>query len=143
MYLPSIPFLNLKEINQRYADELKAAAARVIDSGWYILGEEVTQFEKEFASYCGVPFCIGVGNGLDALTLILRAYKELGVLQKGDEVIVPANTYIAASYRLLKMVCARYLSSLTPRHLTLIPQALRKRSPRRRALSWLFTCMDS
>ncbi len=96
MYLPSIPFLNLKEINQRYADELKAAAARVIDSGWYILGEEVTQFEKEFASYCGVPFCIGVGNGLDALTLILRAYKELGVLQKGDEVIVPANTYIAS-----------------------------------------------
>ena len=96
MRTSNIPFLNLKEINQRYADELKAAAARVIDSGWYILGEEVTQFEKEFASYCGVPFCVGVGNGLDALTLILRAYKELGVIQKGDEVIVPANTYIAS-----------------------------------------------
>lgn len=91
-----IPFLSLKEINQSYADELKAAAARVIDSGWYITGEEVAQFEADYARYCGVAQCVGVGNGLDALTLILRAYKILGVLAEGDEVIVPANTYIAS-----------------------------------------------
>lgn len=91
-----IPFLDLKKINHQYAQELKDAAARVIDSGWYILGEEVQAFEKEFANYCGVNSAIGVANGLDALNLILRAYIELGVVQKGDEVIVPANTYIAS-----------------------------------------------
>lgn len=87
-----IPFLNLKEINAQYADELKKAAARVIDSGWYILGEEVNAFEKEFAQYCGVKHCIGVSNGLDALKLILKAYG----FGAGDEVIVPTNTYIAS-----------------------------------------------
>ena len=86
-----IPFLNLKEINAQYADELKAIACRVIDSGWYILGEEVSAFEKEFAEYCGVKHCIGVSNGLDALKLILKAYGY----GPGDEVIVPSNTYIA------------------------------------------------
>ena len=91
-----IPFLNLQAINARHADELKAAAARVIDSGWYILGQELTAFEQEFARYCGVRHAIGVGNGLDALSLILRAYKELGALHDGDEVIVPANTFIAS-----------------------------------------------
>jgi dTDP-4-amino-4,6-dideoxygalactose transaminase len=91
-----IPFLSLKDINARHADELKAAAARVIDSGWYILGQEVTTFEQAFAEYCGVRHAIGVGNGLDALSLILRGYKELGALHDGDEVIVPANTFIAS-----------------------------------------------
>jgi dTDP-4-amino-4,6-dideoxygalactose transaminase len=91
-----VPFLNAREINARCADELKAAAARVIDSGWYILGEEVAAFEREFAGYCGVQHAIGVGNGLDALSLILRGYKELGALQEGDEVIVPGNTFIAS-----------------------------------------------
>ena len=91
-----IPFLNLKDINARHADELKAAAARVIDSGWYILGQEVAAFEREFADYCGVRHAIGVGNGLDALSLILRGYKALGALHDGDEVIVPANTFIAS-----------------------------------------------
>jgi dTDP-4-amino-4,6-dideoxygalactose transaminase len=95
-FLMSIPFLSLKALNQRYADELKAAANRVIDSGWYILGEELAEFEKEFAQYCGAPACIGVGNGLDALTLILRAYRELEIMSPGDEIIVPANTYIAS-----------------------------------------------
>ncbi len=90
-----IPFLNLKSVNARHADELKAAVSRVIDSGWYILGEEVATFEARFAEYCGVEYCIGVGNGLDALILALRAYKLIGVLREGDEVIVPANTYIA------------------------------------------------
>ena len=94
--LMDIPFLDLQAINARHADELKAAAARVIDSGWYILGQELAAFEREFARYCGVRHAIGVGNGLDALSLILRAYKELGALHDGDEVIVPANTFIAS-----------------------------------------------
>jgi dTDP-4-amino-4,6-dideoxygalactose transaminase len=91
-----IPFLDLKAINQQYRDELVEAATRVIDSGWYIQGEEVEAFEREFADYCGTQHCIGVANGLDALTLSLRAWKELGKLKEGDEVIVPANTYIAS-----------------------------------------------
>ncbi|MGP9801371.1 DegT/DnrJ/EryC1/StrS family aminotransferase [Rheinheimera sp. NSM] len=91
-----IPFLDLKSINEQYSDELKAAASRVIDSGWYIMGEELKAFEQEFAEYCGTKYAIGVANGLDALILVLRAWKELGKLKEGDEVIVPANTYIAS-----------------------------------------------
>lgn len=91
-----IPFLDLKKINAQYQVELKEACARVIDSGWYVLGKEVTEFEKEFSAYCGTEQCVGVANGLDALVLILRAYIEMGVMQKGDEVIVPSNTYIAS-----------------------------------------------
>jgi dTDP-4-amino-4,6-dideoxygalactose transaminase len=91
-----IPFLDLKEINAQYQLELKEACTRVIDSGWYIQGTEVNAFEQEFANYCGTKHAIGVANGLDALTLTLRAWKELGKLQNGDEVIVPANTYIAS-----------------------------------------------
>ena len=91
-----IDFLNLKNLNARYSEELVRAAERVIDSGWYVQGAECSNFEDEFRSYCGVDFAIGVGNGLDALTLILRAYKELGKLNEGDEIIVPANTYIAS-----------------------------------------------
>jgi len=90
-----IPFLDLKKINAQYRSELMDACMHVIDSGWYIQGKECQSFEQEFAAYCGVEYCIGVGNGLDALVLILRAYKDLGILQDGDEVIVPANTYIA------------------------------------------------
>ena len=90
-----IDFLNLKLINQQYREELIAAVTRVIDSGWYILGNEVEQFEQEFARYCQTEYCLGVANGLDALILILRAYREMGVMFEGDEVIVPANTYIA------------------------------------------------
>ncbi len=91
----NIPFLDLKAINSAYREELIEAASRVIDSGWYIQGQEVQAFEREFAQYCGTKYCIGVGNGLDALILTLRAWKELGRLREGDEVIVPANTYIA------------------------------------------------
>jgi len=91
-----IPFLDLKAINQQYQAELKEACARVIDSGWYIMGNELKAFEQEFADYCGTKYSIGVANGLDALTLTLRAWKELGKLQDGDEVIVPSNTYIAS-----------------------------------------------
>jgi dTDP-4-amino-4,6-dideoxygalactose transaminase len=91
-----IPFLDLKAINSQYADELKDACARVIDSGWYIMGNELKAFEQAFADFCGAKNSIGVANGLDALTLTLRAWKEMGKLQEGDEVIVQANTYIAS-----------------------------------------------
>ena len=91
-----IPFLDLKAINAQYRDELVAVCTRVIDSGWYIGGKELEEFEQHFAAYCGTRYAIGVANGLDALTLTLRAWKELGKLQEGDEVIVPSNTYIAS-----------------------------------------------
>ena len=91
-----ISFLDLKKINAQYRSELIEACTRVIDSGWFIGGSELEQFEKNFASFCGVKHCIGVANGLDALILTLRAWIELGKLSKGDEVIVPANTYIAS-----------------------------------------------
>lgn len=94
--MSTIPFLPLKDILQPYRDELVAAATKVIDSGWYIHGTEHEAFEAEFATFCGGGECIGVANGLDALVLILRAYKELGRLQEGDEVLVPANTFIAS-----------------------------------------------
>lgn len=91
-----IPFLDLKLINNQLRAELVDACTRVIDSGWYIGGSELLRFEGDFASYCGTKHCIGVANGLDALILTLRAWKELGKLKDGDEVIVPANTYIAS-----------------------------------------------
>ncbi|WP_308991940.1 DegT/DnrJ/EryC1/StrS family aminotransferase [Mariniflexile litorale] len=91
-----IKFLDLQKINQQYQEELKQAAARVIDSGWYLLGSETELFETNYAAFCGSKFALGVANGLDALRLIFKAYIELGIMQKGDEVIIPANTYIAS-----------------------------------------------
>lgn len=90
------PFLELKAVNAPYIEEIKAAVNRVIDSGRYIGGEEVEALESNLASLCKVPHAIAVSNGLDALRLILRAYKEMGVMADGDEIIVPANTYIAS-----------------------------------------------
>lgn len=87
-----IPFLDLKAINARYKDEIKARIDKVLDSGWYLLGEQNKQFEKDFAAYCGAKHCIGCANGLDALRLIIKAYG----FGKGDEIIAPANTYIAS-----------------------------------------------
>ncbi|MBQ7440802.1 MAG: DegT/DnrJ/EryC1/StrS family aminotransferase, partial [Prevotella sp.] len=92
----TIPYLPLKELNARHATEMKEAMAEVVDSGWYLRGEQTRRFEQEYAQYIGTCYCVGCGNGLDALTLIFRAYKELGILHEGDEVIVPANTYIAS-----------------------------------------------
>ncbi|WP_338554874.1 DegT/DnrJ/EryC1/StrS family aminotransferase [Paenibacillus sp. KS-LC4] len=86
-----IPFLDLKKMNMKYETEMMQSIERFLHSGWYILGKEVEEFEQEFAQYCGTQYCLGVANGLDALTLILRAY-GIGV---GDEVLVPSNTYIA------------------------------------------------
>ncbi|HJE03290.1 MAG TPA: DegT/DnrJ/EryC1/StrS family aminotransferase [Aliarcobacter thereius] len=91
-----ISFLDLKGLNAQYRAELIEACTKVIDSGWYIQGSECKEFEKELAEYCGTKYAIGVANGLDALILILRAYKELGIMKDGDEVIVPSNTYIAS-----------------------------------------------
>ena len=90
-----IAFLDLKQVNAPYMDSLKSAASAVVESGWYIRGSFVERFEKEFAAYCGYAHGVGVGNGLDALTLMLRASIELGRIAPGDEILVPANTYIA------------------------------------------------
>ena len=90
-----IPFFELKNSYLKYEDEINDVLKRVLSSGRYILGKELNNFENNFANYCGTKFCIGVGNGLDALTIIIRAYKELGIFKYGDEIIVPANTYIA------------------------------------------------
>lgn len=91
-----VKFLDLKAINDSFEPELSQAIKRVLDSGWYLLGNEVKAFENEYAEYIGTKHCIGVANGLDALRLILRAYMEMGVIQECDEIIVPANTYIAS-----------------------------------------------
>ncbi len=91
-----IKFLDLQKINAQYAAELKQVAAEVIDSGWFLMGEKLNSFESKLANYIGAKNAIGVANGLDALRLILKAYIDLGVMTEGDEVIVPANTYIAS-----------------------------------------------
>lgn len=91
-----IKFLDLKKINEQYAPELKSAVSEVIDSGWYLLGEKLKQFETNLRNYIAVNHAIGVANGLDALRLIFSAYLKMGILKEGDEVIVPANTYIAS-----------------------------------------------
>lgn len=91
-----IPFLDLKAVNFSFEPELSDAIKRVLSSGWYLLGKENSSFEEEYASFVGTEHCIGVANGLDALRLIFRAYMELGIMADGDEVIVPANTFIAS-----------------------------------------------
>lgn len=91
-----IPFLDLKKVNEKYQEEIDRAIVRVAQSGWYIQGKEVEQFESDFAQYCQSNNCIGVGNGLDAIKLTFCGYKELGLMEEGDEIIVPANTYIAS-----------------------------------------------
>ncbi len=102
-----IPFLDLKRVNEQYEDKIREALIRVSASGWYIQGKECEEFENLFAAYCGTAFCIGVGNGLDAIRLIFTAYTEMGIFDYGDEVIVPANTYIAS-------ILAISQSGLTP-----------------------------
>ena len=94
--MSQISFLSLKDVTAKYADEIHEAVNRVVDSGWYLQGRENEQFENHYAAYIGTKYCVGCGNGLDALIWIYRAYIELGIMQPGDEVIVPANTYIAS-----------------------------------------------
>ncbi|KQB37717.1 DegT/DnrJ/EryC1/StrS family aminotransferase [Flavobacterium aquidurense] len=97
-----ISFLDLKKINEPYEAAFQEKLKTVLDNGWYILGNELATFEKAFAKYCKTDYCIGVGNGFDALVLIFKGYIQLGKLQKGDEVIVPANTYIASILAILQ-----------------------------------------
>lgn len=91
-----ILFNDLKGLTSKYSDEIYDAVKRVIDSGWYLSSDENCRFEKDYSSYIGTKYCVGVGNGLDSLILIFRAYIELGIMKPGDEVLVPANTYIAS-----------------------------------------------
>jgi len=97
-----IPFLDLKKVNEPYETAFQEKLKSVLSNGWYILGKEIETFEKAFAEYCQTQYCIGVGNGFDALVLIFKGYIQLGKLQKGDEVIVPANTYIASVLAILQ-----------------------------------------
>jgi dTDP-4-amino-4,6-dideoxygalactose transaminase len=97
MDMTKIKFLDLQKANLQHQQEIEEAVLTVFRSGWYVRGEQVTRFEKDFATYCGTQYAIGVSNGFDALHLIFRAYIELGKLKKGDEVLVPANTYIASA----------------------------------------------
>jgi len=92
-----IPLMDIKALNEKYRPEIDLAIKEVLDSGWYIMGAQLETFEREFADYCGVRHAIGVGNGLDALVLIFEAYKAMGQLKDGDEVIVPANSFIASA----------------------------------------------
>jgi len=91
-----INFLDLKSFNRKYDDEFKKAFSSFLNEGNYVLGNQVSKFENDFAKYCGTKYCVGLSSGLDALLLILEAYKLVGKLSEGDEVIVPANTYIAS-----------------------------------------------
>jgi len=97
-----IKFLDLKKVNAPYETAFQEKLKSVLENGWYILGNEVATFESSFSHYCGTKYCIGVGNGFDALVLIFKGYIQLGKLQKGDEVIVPANTYIASILAILE-----------------------------------------
>ena len=130
-----IKYLPLGDINARYDAEIRDAISRVLDSGWYLRGEATRQFEEHYAQYIGTRHCIGVANGLDALTLILRAYMEMGVMQEGDEVIVPANTYIASILSITENRLKPVLVEPSPDTLqiddTLIEKAI---TPRTRAI---------
>jgi dTDP-4-amino-4,6-dideoxygalactose transaminase len=97
-----IKFLDLQKINSQYQVQFQQKMKSVLDKGWFVLGDEVKTFETNFADYCGTKHCIGVGNGLDALVLIFKGYLQLEKLQKGDEVFVPANTYIASILAILQ-----------------------------------------
>ena len=121
-----VDFLNLKSVNARNRDELIDAITRVIDSGWYIRGPEVCQFEAKFADYCGARYCVGVANGLDALTLTLRAWKELGRLDDGDEVIVPSNTYIATILAITENMLTPVFVEPDPLTLNICPFNIKK-----------------
>lgn len=121
-----IPFLDLKTINKQYRQDLIDACTKVIDSGWYITGQALEQFEQNFANYCGVKHAIGVANGLDALILSLRAWKNLGKLQDGDEIIVPANTYIASILAITENNLSPVLLEPNIQSYNLCPENLRK-----------------
>ncbi|WCG81949.1 DegT/DnrJ/EryC1/StrS family aminotransferase [Pectobacterium sp. A5351] len=121
-----ISFLDLKEVNAQYESELKDSFSRVLKSGWYIAGNELSAFEKQFSVYCGTKHTIGVANGLDALILTLRAWKELGKLKDGDEIIVQANTYIASVLAITENDLVPVLVEPNPVTYNLLPDTVRK-----------------
>lgn len=122
-----IQFLDLKKINKPYEAAFQEKLKSVLESGWYILGKEVQTFETNFAAYCGAQYCVGVGNGLDALTLIFKGYIQLGKLQKGDEVIVPANTYIASILAILQADLVPVLAEPKFETYTIDPGSIQKK----------------
>jgi dTDP-4-amino-4,6-dideoxygalactose transaminase len=119
-----VKFLDLQQINARHRRQFHDALDAVLDSGWFILGKAVQTFEHSFADYCGVKHCIGVGNGLDALILILEGYKALGLMAEGDEVIVPGNTYIATILAISKAGMKPVLAEPDPSTFLLDPQQI-------------------
>lgn len=121
-----IPFLDLKSINLRDKELFVNACSEVIDSGWFIRGEQVSSFEKKFADYCGADFCVGVANGLDALVLIFEGYKIKGDLQDGDEVIVPSNTYIASILAITRAGLKPVLVEPDPKTFNLDPREIER-----------------
>ncbi|KFW98707.1 MULTISPECIES: DegT/DnrJ/EryC1/StrS family aminotransferase [Pectobacterium] len=121
-----INFLDIKKINAQCEDELKDSFYKVLTSGWYITGNELYEFERKFSDYCGVKHTIGVANGLDALILTLRAWKELGKLKDGDEVIVQANTYIASILAITENNLTPILVEPNPKTYNLSPDTIRK-----------------
>ncbi|MBR0191260.1 MAG: DegT/DnrJ/EryC1/StrS family aminotransferase [Thermoguttaceae bacterium] len=126
-----IPFLDLKPVNEQYRAEIDAAIQRVLDRGWYLLGQEITDFEHVFASYCGVEHCVGVANGLDALTLIVQAYG----FGPGDEILVPSNTYIATILSISRNGCTPVLVEPDERTFNIDPDEIEaKITPKTRAI---------
>ncbi len=121
-----IKFLDLKEVNKRYENDLKKAFSNFLSSGHYILGEQVLEFEKSFAQYCGTKYCIGISNGLDALTLIFKAYITLGKLKEGDCVMVPANTYIASILSVINAGLTPVLVEPNPHTFNIDPKEIKK-----------------
>lgn len=121
-----IKFLDLEKINQRYSSELSEALGKVVDSGWYLRGKETELFEKNYAAYIGTEHAVACGNGLDALTLILKAYIELGVFTPGDEIIVPANTYIASILAISRVGLKPVLVEPDPHTLQINPDLIEK-----------------
>ncbi|WP_166967623.1 DegT/DnrJ/EryC1/StrS family aminotransferase [Yeosuana marina] len=121
-----IKFLDLKAVNKRYENDLKKAFNNFLNSGQYILGQQVLEFERSFAKYCGTNYCIGVSNGLDGLTLIFKAYMALGKLKEGDSVIVAANTYIASILAIINAGLKPVLVEPSPNTFNIDSKEIRK-----------------
>ena len=131
----NIPFLSLHDVTAKYKDEIHEAVLRVVDSGWYLQGKENELFEKHYAEYIGTKHCIGCANGLDALIWIFRAYIEMGVMQPGDEVIVPANTYIATILAITENKLVPVLVEPNPETLQIDDSLIEERiTPRTKAI---------
>ena len=130
-----IPLMDIKAANEAYRGEIDAAIKQVLDSGWYILGEQLSNFEQEYAEYCGVDHAIGVGNGLDALVLILEAYKVMGKLKEGDEVIVPVNSFVASALAVSSAgLCPRFVDSDPDNYLLSLDDAAQQITARTKAM---------